>query len=73
MSERFDLLIKIKKINILIMIKILYLVVLLLFFLAITMNYKNEKFIGYGNVYGVHSNPNPDCRLNNDCFPGYYA
>ena len=28
--------------------------------------------MGYGNVFGIHTNPNPNCRQNNDCFPGYY-
>ena len=56
------------------MIKLLYVVVVFLFFLTIIMNYKNEteKVIGYGTVYGVHSNPNPNCKSRNDCFPGYY-
>jgi hypothetical protein len=54
------------------MIKILYTTVLVLLFLLLIFNNKKEGFMGYGTVFGVHTNPNPNCRLNNDCHPGYY-
>ena len=54
------------------MIKVLYATVLVLFLLLIFLNYKKEEYMGYGTVFGVHSNPNPYCNLNNDCHPGYY-
>ena len=54
------------------MIKILYTTVLVLLFLLLIFNNKKESFMGYGTVFGGHSNPNPNCRLNNDCHPGYY-
>ena len=49
----------------------LYAILILLLFLLLIGSCK-EKFLGYGNVFGVHSNPNPNCRISGDCFPGYY-
>ena len=54
------------------MIKVLYATVLVLFFLLIFLNHKKEEYMGYGNVFSVHSNPNPNCILNNDCHAGSY-
>lgn len=54
------------------MIKVLYVTVLVLFLLLIFLNHKKEEFMGYGNVFGVHSNPNPNCILNRDCHAGSY-
>jgi hypothetical protein len=54
------------------MIKLLYVLILVLLFLLLILNNRKEKFIGYGTVFGVHTNPNPNCKLCNDCHPGYY-
>ena len=54
------------------MLKILFILILILFLLFIYLNIKREEYLGYGNVYGIHLNPNPRCNSNNDCFPGYY-
>lgn len=53
------------------MIKILCIICALCIILLV-LNNKREKFMGYGNVFGVHINPTPNCSLSNDCHPGYY-
>ena len=54
-------------------INFLYFTIIILFFLLLFNNLKhNERFLGYGKVFSVHSNPSPKCKYSNDCFPGYY-
>ena len=54
------------------MLRILIILLLFLLLLIILIKHKKENFLGYGNVFGMHINPNPNCNINNDCFPGYY-
>ena len=53
------------------MIKILCVICILCIILLILNNNK-EQFMGYGNVFSTHINPNPSCKISNDCHPGYY-
>ena len=54
------------------MIQILFVVLIALFIFTLMLNKQKEEYMGYGTVFGVHTNPNPNCRLSNDCHPGYY-
>jgi hypothetical protein len=40
--------------------------------LTYILSSNSEHMVGYGTIYGVHSNPSPKCELDNDCFPGFY-
>lgn len=55
---------------------LLYAITIILLFLLLIatckINENREKFLGYGNVFGIHSNPNPNCKIYGDCHPGYY-
>lgn len=56
---------------------LLYAISLILLFLLLINLFKSninikDNFLGYGNVFSFHSNPNPNCRFNKDCHPGYY-
>ena len=54
------------------MIQILFVVLIALFIFTLMLNKQKEEYMGYGTVFGVHTNPNPNCNLANDCHPGYY-
>ena len=64
---------KYKQVYLLYAITIILLFLLLIASCKINENKeKRERFLGYGNVFGVHSNPNPNCKINRDCHAGYY-
>ena len=54
------------------MLRILCILLLIFILIIFLRKSTQENYLGYGNVYGFHINPNPICENNEDCFPGYY-
>mgnify|MGYP001238544399 CR=1 FL=1 len=50
----------------------IFLIFCILLIIYLVYNKKKENYLGYGTTFGNFYKPIPNCKINNNCFPGYY-